>query len=38
MEYTLTAPFDGSVAEINCTLGDQVVEGTVLVRIEEDQG
>jgi 3-methylcrotonyl-CoA carboxylase alpha subunit len=34
MEHALTAPFDGVVAELNAKAGEQVVEGTVLARIE----
>ena len=34
MEHSLTAPFDGVVAEINAKVGGQVSEGTVLSRIE----
>jgi 3-methylcrotonyl-CoA carboxylase alpha subunit len=33
MEFTLVAPFDGMVAELRARLGDQVSEGTLLVRI-----
>jgi 3-methylcrotonyl-CoA carboxylase alpha subunit len=35
MEHSLTAPFDGIVAELNAVEGAQVVEGTLLVRIEK---
>ena len=28
MEHALTAPFDGTVAELNATAGAQVTEGT----------
>jgi 3-methylcrotonyl-CoA carboxylase alpha subunit len=34
MEHSLTAPFDGTVAELNAETGGQVSEGTVLVRLE----
>jgi 3-methylcrotonyl-CoA carboxylase alpha subunit len=34
MEHTLTAPFEGVVAELNATAGGQVSEGTLLVRVE----
>ncbi|WP_448657933.1 acetyl/propionyl/methylcrotonyl-CoA carboxylase subunit alpha [Sphingomonas sp. CJ99] len=34
MEHALTAPFDGTVAELNAAEGGQVSEGTVLVRVE----
>ena len=33
MEHSLTAPFDGTVAELSAASGGQVSEGTVLVRI-----
>jgi 3-methylcrotonyl-CoA carboxylase alpha subunit len=33
MEHSLTAPFDGIVAELPATSGDQVSEGALLVRI-----
>ena len=35
MEHSLTAPFDGTVAELNAQAGGQVSEGTLLVRIEK---
>ncbi|VVT13708.1 Biotin carboxylase / Biotin carboxyl carrier protein [Sphingomonas sp. EC-HK361] len=35
MEHSLTAPFDGTVAELNATEGGQVTEGALLVRIEK---
>ena len=34
MEHVMTAPFDGTVADLAATAGGQVTEGTVLVRIE----
>ena len=34
MEHALTAPFDGTVAELNATAGAQVTEGQLLVRVE----
>jgi 3-methylcrotonyl-CoA carboxylase alpha subunit len=34
MEHTLTAPADGTVAEVHCAAGDQVVEGVELIRLE----
>jgi 3-methylcrotonyl-CoA carboxylase alpha subunit len=34
MEHSLTAPFDGVVAELNVTTGAQVAVDTLLVRIE----
>jgi len=36
MEHGLTAPFDGTVAELTASSGGQVAEGTLLVRIEAD--
>ncbi|MBE2990597.1 acetyl/propionyl/methylcrotonyl-CoA carboxylase subunit alpha [Sphingomonas sp. CFBP 13603] len=36
MEHSLTAPFDGTVANLNAIEGGQVTEGTMLVRIEKD--
>jgi 3-methylcrotonyl-CoA carboxylase alpha subunit len=33
MEHTLTAPFDGTVAELNASAGAQVTEGTLLVKV-----
>ena len=36
MEHALTAPFDGTIAELNATAGAQVTEGTVLVKVEAD--
>ena len=35
MEHTLTAPFDGVVAELNATAGAQVQVEALLARIEE---
>jgi len=34
MEHALTAPFDGTVAELNARPGAQVSEGQVLVKLE----
>jgi 3-methylcrotonyl-CoA carboxylase alpha subunit len=34
MEHSLTAPFDGTIAELNAETGGQVSENTLLVRIE----
>jgi 3-methylcrotonyl-CoA carboxylase alpha subunit len=34
MEHGLTAPFDGTVAELSATPGAQVTEGTLMARIE----
>ncbi len=36
MEHTLTAPFDGTVAELNASAGAQVQVDALLVMIEED--
>jgi 3-methylcrotonyl-CoA carboxylase alpha subunit len=33
MEHALTAPFDGTVAELNTTVGAQVTEGQLLVKV-----
>jgi 3-methylcrotonyl-CoA carboxylase alpha subunit len=38
MEHSLTAPFDGTVAELSAASGRQVSEGTVLVRITRSEG
>ena len=35
MEHALTAPFDGTVAELKVSAGDQVSEGALLVRLEK---
>jgi len=37
MEHTLTAPFDGVVAELNAAAGSQVQVETLLARIEQDK-
>lgn len=34
MEHTLTAPFDGKLAELNATPGAQVGEGALLAKLE----
>jgi 3-methylcrotonyl-CoA carboxylase alpha subunit len=34
MEHTLTAPMDGTVADVRCAAGDQVLEGVELIRLE----
>ncbi len=34
MEHALVAPFEASVAEVRCAVGDQVTEGAMLVRLE----
>ena len=36
MEHSLTAPFDGTVAELPAEAGRQVSEGTLLARVEPD--
>jgi len=36
MEHALTAPFDGTVAQLSATAGAQVTEGTLLVRVEPE--
>src|SRR3546814_4058481 len=38
MEHTLTAPFDGTIADIAATEGAQVREGSLLVRVERKEG
>jgi 3-methylcrotonyl-CoA carboxylase alpha subunit len=37
MEHSLTAPFDGVVAELNAEAGGQVSEGALLVRIDKTE-
>ena len=37
MEHALTAPFDGTVAELNAGEGAQVSEGALLVRVERSE-
>jgi len=37
MEHALTAPFDGTVADLAATAGTQVREGQLLVRVEPEQ-
>ena len=34
MEHALAAPFDGVVAEVAATVGEQVSEGVLLARVE----
>ena len=34
MEHVLTAPFDGTIADVNAEIGGQVQEGVVLVRLD----
>jgi len=36
MEHALTAPFDGTVAEIHAKAGGQVTEGQLLVKVEPE--
>ena len=36
MEQALVAPFDGIVRELRAALGQQIVDGAVLVRVEKD--
>jgi 3-methylcrotonyl-CoA carboxylase alpha subunit len=36
MEHALTAPFDGTVAELNATPGAQVTEGQLLVKVQAE--
>jgi 3-methylcrotonyl-CoA carboxylase alpha subunit len=38
MEHSLTAPFEGVVAELGAVEGAQVSEGTLLVRVEKGNG
>ena len=38
MEQALVAPFDGIVAEVRAAPGAQVSEGTLLVRVEREEG
>jgi 3-methylcrotonyl-CoA carboxylase alpha subunit len=38
MEHTLTAPFDGVIAELNALAGAQVQVEALLVRVEEAAG
>jgi 3-methylcrotonyl-CoA carboxylase alpha subunit len=38
MEHSLTAPFDGVVAELDAVEGAQVSEGTLLARVEKGEG
>jgi 3-methylcrotonyl-CoA carboxylase alpha subunit len=33
MEHSLSAPFDGTVADLSATAGQQVSEGQMLVKI-----
>jgi 3-methylcrotonyl-CoA carboxylase alpha subunit len=36
MEHALTAPFDGTVAELSAATGQQVSEGQLLVKVEAE--
>jgi 3-methylcrotonyl-CoA carboxylase alpha subunit len=36
MEHSLTAPFDGTVSELEATVGAQVQEGMMLARVEKE--
>ena len=38
MEHALTAPFDGTVAELTVTPGAQVQVEALLVRVEQEEG
>ncbi len=38
MEYTLKADAEGTIDSINCTVGEQVALGKVLVKIKTDAG
>ena len=38
MEHRMTAPFDGTVAEVRVTAGDQVDNGAVLMVIKPADG
>jgi 3-methylcrotonyl-CoA carboxylase alpha subunit len=38
MEHTLTAPRDGTIAEVTVAEGDQVEDGALLVRLESEGG
>ena len=38
MEHGLTAPFDAVVAEAPVSVGQQVTEGALLVRLERAEG
>ncbi len=37
MEHSLTAPFDGTIAELNAETGGQVSEGMLLVRVDKHE-
>ena len=36
MEHSLNAPKDGVIADVSVSIGDQVSDGDVLVRFEDD--
>ena len=36
MEHSLTAPFDGTVAELSAKSGSQVTEGQLLVKVDPE--
>ena len=38
MEHVLAAPRDGVLAAVNVAEGDQVVDGTVLIALEPEDG
>ena len=38
MEHTLTAPRDGTIERVACAAGEQVLEGAILVVLEENAG
>jgi pyruvate carboxylase subunit A/propionyl-CoA carboxylase alpha chain len=38
MEHTVAAPGDGVLAELNVEVGQQVEVGTVLARVDDEQG
>ncbi len=38
MEHALTAPFDGTVAELKAIAGSQVQVETLLARVEKAEG
>jgi 3-methylcrotonyl-CoA carboxylase alpha subunit len=37
MEHALTAPFDGTVSELNAKAGAQVTEGQMLVKVTPEE-
>ena len=37
MEHTLTAPRDGQVAEVLVSEGEQVTDGTILLKLESEE-